>query len=95
MTVNQITVIYITVMSSRHRKDTKVYPSDQLDRFLVRMPDGMRDAVAQRAARNRRSMNSEIVTILERVLREEKNDDGVKFGDRAPSSSQNQPVSAG
>jgi len=65
------------------------------DQFPLRLPDGMRAALKDRAAQNLRSMNSEIVFLLERALREGDNDDGVKFGDRAPSSSQNQPVSAG
>lgn len=39
-----------------------------VERFTVRMPDGMRDAVAARAKANGRSMNSEIVQILEDAL---------------------------
>ncbi|MGY0161456.1 Arc family DNA-binding protein [Edwardsiella tarda] len=35
------------------------------DKFNVRFPDGMRDAIAKRAKQNGRSMNSEIVKILE------------------------------
>ncbi|HBC0253459.1 TPA: Arc family DNA-binding protein [Salmonella enterica subsp. enterica serovar Napoli] len=38
------------------------------DKFMVRFPDGMRDAIAERAKRNGRSMNSEIVHILENAL---------------------------
>ncbi|EAA5547358.1 DNA-binding protein [Salmonella enterica subsp. enterica] len=34
------------------------------DKFMVRFPDGMRDAIAERAKANGRSMNSEIVQIL-------------------------------
>lgn len=34
------------------------------DKFVVRFPDGMRDAIADQAKRNGRSMNSEIVQIL-------------------------------
>lgn len=41
------------------------YPSDQQDRFLVRMPDGMRDRIAEAAKKNNRSMNAEIVARLE------------------------------
>ncbi|HIH1546005.1 TPA: Arc family DNA-binding protein [Salmonella enterica] len=40
------------------------YPSQMQDKFNLRFPDGMRDAVAERAKRNGRSMNSEIVQIL-------------------------------
>ncbi|HGN8990044.1 MULTISPECIES: Arc family DNA-binding protein [Klebsiella] len=39
-----------------------------VERFTVRMPDGMRDAIAERAKRNGRSMNSEIVQILQDAL---------------------------
>lgn len=39
-----------------------------VERFTVRMPDGMRDAIAARAKENGRSMNSEIVQIIEDAL---------------------------
>ncbi|ENO8558531.1 Arc family DNA-binding protein [Yersinia enterocolitica] len=39
-----------------------------VERFTVRMPDGMRDAIAGRAKKNGRSMNSEIVQILQDAL---------------------------
>lgn len=38
------------------------------DQFPVRLPDGMRDRIKAAAAANHRSMNSEIVAILERVF---------------------------
>ncbi|EOY4003862.1 Arc family DNA-binding protein [Klebsiella pneumoniae] len=38
------------------------------DKFNLRFPDGMRDAIAERAKRNGRSMNSEIVNIIEDAL---------------------------
>ena len=38
------------------------------DKFNLRFPDGMREAIAERAKRNGRSMNSEIVQILEDAL---------------------------
>ncbi|EAZ0407581.1 Arc family DNA-binding protein [Salmonella enterica] len=38
------------------------------DKFMLRFPDGMRDAIAERAKRNGRSMNSEIIKILENTL---------------------------
>ncbi|BHD63718.1 hypothetical protein SALSENF001_13800 [Salmonella enterica subsp. enterica serovar Senftenberg] len=41
------------------------------EKFVVRFPDGMRDAIAERAKRNGRSMNSEIVQILEDALSSE------------------------
>lgn len=38
------------------------------DKFNLRFPDGMRDAIAERAKANGRSMNSEIVQILQEAL---------------------------
>ncbi|HBC7443495.1 TPA: Arc family DNA-binding protein [Morganella morganii] len=40
------------------------YPSQLQDKFNLRLPDGMKDAIAERAEKNGRSMNSEIVQIL-------------------------------
>lgn len=48
---------------------SKRYPSQEMDRFNIRMPIGMRDAIAKRAEENGRSMNSEIVQILEDALK--------------------------
>lgn len=42
----------------------KPYPSEELERFIVRLPDGMRDDIAKMAKVNGRSMNSEIVARL-------------------------------
>ncbi len=38
------------------------------DKFVVRLPDGMRDRVADVARQNHRSMNSEIIDRLEQSL---------------------------
>ena len=35
------------------------------DKFMLRMPDGMREAISEKAAQNGRSMNGEIVSRLE------------------------------
>lgn len=43
----------------------KFYPSEQQERFIVRLPDGMRDRIKAAAERNNRSMNAEIVATLE------------------------------
>lgn len=40
-------------------------PSKQLDQFVVRLPDGMRERIKQSAEKNNRSMNAEIVATLE------------------------------
>lgn len=44
------------------------FPSQEMDRFNVRLPSGMREAIAERAKANGRSMNSEIVQILQDAL---------------------------
>ncbi|MDT1068330.1 MULTISPECIES: Arc family DNA-binding protein [Providencia] len=44
------------------------YPSQLQDKFNLRLPDGMKDDIAERAKANGRSMNSEIVQILQDAL---------------------------
>lgn len=41
------------------------------DKFVVRLPDGMRDRINEVARTNHRSMNSEIIERLERTLIED------------------------
>lgn len=41
------------------------YPSELSDKFMLRLPDGMRDRIREAAEKNNRSMNSEIVSRLE------------------------------
>lgn len=48
------------------------YPSQMQDKFNLRFPDGMRDAIAERAKKNGRSMNSEIIHILQEALDDSK-----------------------
>lgn len=43
--------------------------SNFIERFTVRLPDGMRDTIAERARKNGRSMNSEIIQIIEDAIR--------------------------
>lgn len=40
------------------------------DKFMLRLPDGMREQIKAVAAENKRSMNAEIVARLEKSLRE-------------------------
>ncbi len=57
------------------------------DQFVVRMPDGMRSRLAERAKNNMRSMNSEAVMILADALSSEsKTTTGVQFGDPSPAA---------
>lgn len=43
-------------------------PSRAADKYILRLPDGMRDSIRERAAANRRSMNAEIVHYLDCAL---------------------------
>lgn len=43
-------------------------PSRHQDQFVLRMPDGMRERITESAKSNNRSMNSEIVAILEKAF---------------------------
>ena len=45
---------------------------DFIERFTVRMPTGMRDDIAKIADENGRSMNSEIVQVLQDYIDEQK-----------------------
>lgn len=45
-----------------------MYPSQQAERFNIRLPAGVRDRLKEVAAENRRSMNSELVVIIEKAL---------------------------
>ncbi|ESX80233.1 DNA-binding protein [Mesorhizobium sp. LSHC420B00] len=42
----------------------KRYPSETKDRFIIRLPDGMRDQINEAAKINGRTMTAEIVTRL-------------------------------
>jgi hypothetical protein len=41
------------------------FPSSKQDQFVLRLPDGLRDRIKANAEANGRSMNSEIVALLE------------------------------
>ena len=55
-------------MSSR---TTENFISRTADKFVVRLPDGVRERIAEVAKESRRSMNSEIVQRLLRTLAED------------------------
>ena len=48
-----------------------LYSSRTTDKFVVRLPDGMRERIADVARNHHRSMNSEIISRLERSLFQE------------------------
>jgi hypothetical protein len=60
------------------------YPSEVADRFLVRMPEGMRDRITVEAARVGQSMNAWIVKRLEAALDQKPNIKWAPVGARAP-----------
>jgi plasmid stability protein len=45
-----------------------MYPSQELDRFQLRLPPGLRDQIRIRAAIGRRSMNAEFLVLIERGI---------------------------
>lgn len=51
-----------------HPAMTEKYPSQLAERFQIRLPDGMRDRIKKLAAENGRSMNSQIVQMLEYAI---------------------------
>jgi plasmid stability protein len=51
------------------------YPSDKQDKFMLRLPDGMRERIKAVAATNNRSMNAEIVATLQEKYPEPTVDD--------------------
>ncbi len=52
-------------------KKNVAYSSRTADKFVVRLPDGMRDRIAEVARNQHRSMNSEIIARLENSLQQE------------------------
>ena len=48
-----------------------VYSSRTADKFVVRLPDGMRERIAEVSRNHHRSMNSEIIARLEQSLLQE------------------------
>lgn len=53
-----------------------IYSSRTADKFVVRLPDGMRERIAEVARTHHRSMNSEIIARLERTLLDEAGEGG-------------------
>lgn len=52
-------------------KKNAVYSSRTADKFVVRLPEGMRDRIAEVARAQHRSMNSEIIARLENSLKQD------------------------
>ena len=47
---------------------SKKFPSQELEKFIIRLPAGMRERIGAAARANNRSMNAEIVSRLEASL---------------------------
>jgi predicted DNA-binding protein len=52
------------------RKPAKKIAAKNADQYMLRLPPGLRDSLARRAAENGRSMNTEIVEAIEKHLRD-------------------------
>lgn len=46
---------------------TDQYPSRELDKVIIRLPDGLKERIRRVAEENGRSVNSELVTLLDRT----------------------------
>jgi len=57
--------------------DRSQYPSEQADKYLLRLPDGMRERLKDAAKENNRSMNAEIVARLEQSFLSKVYADGI------------------
>lgn len=62
-----------------------MYPSESLDKLMLRMPDGMRPRLKAMAALNRRSLNSEVIVHLERALASATATTGASFAGATPA----------
>jgi predicted DNA-binding protein len=52
------------------KKSAKKIAAKDADQYMLRLPPGLRDQVARRAAENGRSMNTEIIDAIEKHLRD-------------------------
>lgn len=64
------------------------------DQYIIRFPDKWRDAVKSQAARNRRSMNQEILAALESVV-SAATEGQIGVGSSAAASSNNAALQGG
>lgn len=63
-------------------------PVRDYDKFMLRLPDGMRSAIAELARKNGRSMNAEIVQILEDAINATKPWNAERTGDKIVMTSE-------
>lgn len=67
-----------------------MYPSQAADKFVVRLPEGMRDRLRRQAKANQRTMNSEVIYHLDRALADE-NENGPAATAIAPDLDPSRP----
>ncbi|MDP1542420.1 MAG: Arc family DNA-binding protein [Polycyclovorans sp.] len=67
---------------------SSTYPSDKQDKFMLRLPDGMRDKLKEAATAAGRSMNAEIVQRLEQSFDPEARVIQLTFSSDIPSETQ-------
>lgn len=70
------------------------------DKFVIRLPEGMRDRIRQNAETSRRTMNAEIIHYIDQALiGKEMATTGVEFGDLSPveagNSNRQETIDAG
>lgn len=65
------------------------------DKFIVRMPAGMRSMLKYRASQARRSMNSEILLMIERALASASAATGETLQGETPAAASNDTALAG
>jgi plasmid stability protein len=56
------------------------YPSEEAERFQIRLPDGFRDQIRIAAEANHRSMNAEIIARLMSTFHSSEEDSSMKTG---------------
>ena len=64
-------------MNKASAEQTHLEDSDEfripalVEKFVIRLPNGLRDQIKQLSEQNRRSMNSEIIMVLENHIRQQ------------------------
>src|SRR5688500_6511589 len=63
-------VQYEAVLADDQSKEDAKSPA-LIEKFVIRLPNGLRDQIRQLSEQNRRSMNSEIIMVLESHIRQQ------------------------
>lgn len=65
---------------------TDVNTPSIVEKFVIRLPQGLRDQIREISEHNRRSMNSEIIMVLEQYIQQQASVDDISFYEEAPQS---------